>query len=185
MKKMNFLHLTLVLVLILGFASIAFAESSAELAKESETAAAASATTKPTPEQIMEKVNTGCELLQTEGMTAIRKFQGTGSPFIFSGTYIWIHNMQGKMVMHPIKYKLDGKSIIGLKDASGKLFFSEMNQVAKAKGSGWVSYMWPKPGEKKPSKKVSYVKICPVEGQELVLGCGVYGISEADIKAAQ
>jgi len=185
MKKMNFLHLALALVLMLIFASSVFAESSAELAKESEAAAAASATTKPTPKQIMEKVNKGCELLQAEGLGAIRKFQGTGSPFIFSGTYIWIHDMQGKMVMHPIKFKLDGKSIIGLKDASGKLFFSEMNQVAKAKGAGWVSYMWPKPGEKKPSKKVSYVKLCPVEGTELVLGCGVYDISEDEIKAAQ
>ena len=156
-----------------------------ELAKQSEQAAADSAGKAPTPQQIMDKVEKGCEVLQAEGETAIRQFQGTDSPFIFSGTYIWIHEMGGNMVMHPIKYNLNGKSIIGLKDAKGKLFFAEMNQVAKEKGSGWVSYMWPKPGEKKPSEKVSYIKLCPVNGHELVLGCGVYDISLDEVKAAQ
>lgn len=174
----------LALLLVLPFALPVAAQDAAELAKQSEEKAASTAGDPPTPKQIIDKVKAGCELLKGEGLAGLAKFQGSDSDFIFNGTYIWIHDMDGNMVMHPIKYKMNGKPLIGLKDARGKLFFSEMNQVVKANDDGWVDYMWPKPGEKKPSKKVSYVLLCPVEGKELVLGCGVYGLSEDDIKKA-
>jgi len=42
--------------------------------------------------------------------------------------------------------------------------------------------MWPKPGEKTPSLKVSYVKLDKVDGEDLVLGCGVYDLSPEEIQ---
>ncbi len=155
-----------------------------ELAKESEAASEASASTKPTLQMLMDKVNKACVLLQKEGKAGFAKFRGKDSEFIFAGTYLWIHDMAGTMRMHPIKYKLEGQPLSDFKDANGKRFFNDMNKVAKEKGSGWVDYMWPKPGAKEPSLKVSYVKLCNVQGEDLVIGCGVYDLSEADIKKA-
>ncbi len=152
------------------------------LSAEGEAAAAASASVKATPQMIMEKVDKACEILSKEGRAAFMKFKGKDSEFIFAGTYIWIHDMKGVMQMHPIKHKMEGNELIGLKDIAGKRFFVEMNNVAKEKGSGWVDYMWPKPGEKKPSHKVSYIKKCVVDGEDLVLGCGVYDMSESEMK---
>jgi hypothetical protein len=154
-----------------------------KLAKESEDACAASAKDKPTPEMIIKKVDEACKLLEKEGIAAFPKFKGKDSTFIFAGTYIWIHDMKGIMQMHPIKYKLDGKSILTMKDSNGKLFFTEMNNVAREKVAGWVSYMWPKPGEKETSKKISYVKYCKTGDMELVVGCGVYDMAQEDIDA--
>lgn len=153
-----------------------------ELAKESENACVATASTKPTPEMIMDKVNKACAILEKEGKAAFPKFKGKDSEFIFAGTYIWIHDMAGMMRMHPVKYKMEGQNYIDLKDSNGKLFFTVMNKVAKEKGAGWVDYMWPKPGEKDPSLKVSYVKLCKVDGEDLILGCGVYDMSQADMQ---
>ena len=153
-----------------------------ELAKESEDACKATASTKPTPEMIVDKVEKACALLSKEGKAAFPKFKGKDSEFIFAGTYIWIHDTAGQMRMHPVMYKMEGKNYIDLKDVNGKLFFTMMNKIAKEKGSGWVDYMWPKPGEKDPSLKVSYVKLCKVEGEDLVLGCGVYDMSQADMQ---
>ncbi|MGA7642304.1 MAG: cache domain-containing protein [Syntrophobacteraceae bacterium] len=110
------------------------------------------------------------------------KFRGKDSEFIFAGTYVWIHDMSGTMRVHPIKYKMEGQKLIDLKDSNGKLFFTAMNEVAKTKGSGWVDYMWPKPGEKTPSLKVSYVKVVKVDGEDLVLGCGVYDMPPEEIQ---
>lgn len=172
------------LILALAFSAFAQDMDPDALAKESEDAAAASAKDKPTPKIIIDKVQEGCKLLQAEGLGAIRKFQGKDSQFIFNGTYIWIHDMDGNMIMHPIKHKMNGKPLLSMKDSVGKLFFSEMNQVVGEKGSGWVSYMWPKPGEKAASEKVSYVLLCPVEDKQLVLGCGVYDITPEDIEKA-
>lgn len=157
-------------------------KSPEELAKESEEACAASAKTKPTVEMITDKVNKACALLAKEGKGAFPKFKGKDSEFIFAGTYIWIHDMNGVMLMHPIKYKLDGKNVTGLKDTAGKFLFVEMNKVCKEKGAGWVDYMWPKPGETEPSRKVSYVKLVKTpDGNELVAGCGVYDLPAAEV----
>lgn len=153
------------------------------LAKESEARAKETSETKPTVEMIIKKVTEAHDLLAKEGADAFAKFQGKDSEFIFAGTYIWIHDMKGVMRMHPIKYKLNGKGLLGLKDKKGKLFFGEMNKVVRENGSGWVSYMWPKPGQKDPSLKVSYVKICKIpNGDELVIGCGVYDVDPETIK---
>jgi hypothetical protein len=152
------------------------------LAKETEEACAASAKDKPTPEMIIKKTEEACKLLEAEGKAAFPKFKGKDSQYIFAGTYIWIHDMEGVMQMHPVKYKMEGKRLIGLKDVNGKLFFTEMNKVAREKSAGWVDYMWPKPGEKDPSKKVSFVKLVKIDGVEMVAGCGVYDLPDDVVK---
>ncbi len=49
-----------------------------------------------------------------------------------------------------------------------------MLNVVQTKGSGWVDYMFPKPGETKPSQKWSYVTKVVVDGTPGVLGAGFY-----------
>ncbi|HYA41948.1 MAG TPA: cache domain-containing protein [Syntrophobacteraceae bacterium] len=154
------------------------------LAKESEDYCASTSGAKPTPEMIMSKVAEGAALIEKEGTAAFPKFKGKGSPFLFAGTYIWIHDGNCKMRMHPIKWKMEGNDYIGLKDTNGKRFFAEMNDCVHAKGACWVDYMWPKPGEKNPSRKISYVKLVKTpQGEEMVLGCGIYDMSDAQMDA--
>ena len=59
-----------------------------------------------------------------------------------------------------------------MKDLNGKMFNSEMTEVAKTAGEGWVSYMWPKPNETTPSVKMAYIYRVP--GQEILVGAGIY-----------
>jgi len=143
------------------------------------------ASVKPTPQMVMEKVNAAAALIEKEGPAAFPKFKGYDSDFIYAGTYIWIHSGDdGTMLMHPMKPKLEGRNVLPLKDKKGKLLFVEFNRVALEKGSGWVDYWWPKPGEKKPSRKVSYVKLAEYGGKKYVIGSGVYDLSLDDIQAA-
>ncbi len=130
---------------------------------------------------IIKKVDEAVALVEKEGKKSYKKFKGEKSSFRFLGTYIWIHDLKGKMLMHPIKPKLEGKNLIGLKDGNGKRFFVEMNNKVKKNGSGWVHYTWPKPGEKKRSDKVSYVKKAKLGGEDVVVGCGVYDLTEAKV----
>ena len=48
--------------------------------------------------------------------------------------------------MHPIKPKLDGKDLSGVKDPNGKHLFMEFVKAVKTGGAGFVDYYWPKPG---------------------------------------
>ncbi len=75
--------------------------------------------------------------------------------------YVWINDMKGVMIMHPIKPQLDGKNLINLRDRQGTYIFKQMIEVCKKKGEGMVSYLWPKPGEKEAKLKVSYVMLIP------------------------
>jgi len=89
-----------------------------------------------------------------------------------NGEYFWINDMHPKMVMHPIKPELDGSDLTGNADPAGQHLFVEMVNTVKASGSGYVPYLWPKPGSPDPVPKVSYVKGFAPWGW--VIGTGVY-----------
>ena len=76
--------------------------------------------------------------------------------------------MNGTTLMHPANPELETKSILDLKDENGKAFVREFIETAK-KGSGWVDYMWSKPGEKKPAKKLSYVNRAKMPSGETMI----------------
>ncbi|WDP92550.1 MAG: methyl-accepting chemotaxis protein [Desulfobacter sp.] len=86
--------------------------------------------------------------------------------------YFWIHDMNAKMVMHPITPEMEGKDLAGITDPKGKHLFTEMVNICKKEGEGYVEYLWPKPGEKDPIPKISYVKLFKPLGW--IVGTGVY-----------
>ena len=86
--------------------------------------------------------------------------------------YFWIQDQTPFMVMHPIKPSLDGQDLRTFKDGNGKAFFIEMAQKIKAKGDGFVDYVWPLPGEEAPTEKISYVKEFKPWGW--TVGSGIY-----------
>ncbi|MCK6598634.1 MAG: cache domain-containing protein, partial [Bdellovibrionaceae bacterium] len=91
----------------------------------------------------------------------------------YSGNeYFWLHNLDLKMIMHPMKPELNGKDLSTIKDPEGKFLFVEMNKVITSFGSGYVDYLWPRPGEDKPIPKSSFVSLFKPWGW--VLGSGVY-----------
>ncbi len=174
-----------IISLLFALPIIAAEKTQDELAKESVEKCKATATTKPTVKMILEKVIAGCKLVEKEGEKAFGKFKGKDSKFLFAGTYIWIHDTKdARMLMHPIKPKMEGMSLVHLKDKNRKMFFAEMNKIVKKKGDGWVDYVWPKPGEKKASPKISYVKLARHGEKNYVVGCGVYDLTMDDVKKA-
>jgi methyl-accepting chemotaxis protein len=92
---------------------------------------------------------------------------------------VWINDMAPRMVMHPMKPEMNGQSLADYADPNGKKLFVAMVDVVKRQGSGDVDYEWPRPGQKEPEAKRSYVAGLPAWGW--VLGSGVY---VAEAKAA-
>jgi hypothetical protein len=50
----------------------------------------------------------------------------------------------------------------------------EFLKIVRDKGSGWVDYVFPKPGESKPSRKWTYVKGVTIDGTPGLIGAGFY-----------
>ena len=155
-----------------------------KLAQESETYCKSTASAKADPATIVKKVKEACALLEKDGMKAFMKFQGDKSPFIFGGTYLVINDFGGVMMMHPMRPDMNGKNFMELKDKDGKLFYAEMVKLCKDKGEGWVDFYWPKPGATEPSPKVSYVHKAKCDGKDVVVSCGVYDMTLADVQKA-
>ncbi|WP_337287003.1 cache domain-containing protein [Candidatus Methylomirabilis sp.] len=89
--------------------------------------------------------------------------------------YIFVDDMNGTVLLLPTEPELEGKNLIDMKDANGKLWMRAFIETAKTRGSGWVDYMWPKPGTDKPSKKISYLKKAKMpDGKMVFVGAGMY-----------
>ena len=93
--------------------------------------------------------------------------------------YFWINDLSDNMIMHPIKPELEGKKLDQLKDKNGKFLFREFIQVVKTQGSGFVDYLWPKPGSDEGVPKISFVM--GFEPWGWVIGSGIY-IDDVDAK---
>ncbi len=137
-----------------------------------------------TPQLCKQKAESAAQLLAAEGASAIEKIKDEHGEFRFADGkgYIWIHNLEGIMVMHPIKPSLDGRELLDMRDINGVYLFSAMNELVEAKGKGWVPYAWPKPGQPESSPKVSYVILVKKDGNNYVVGSGMYDVTGEDIK---
>lgn len=92
---------------------------------------------------------------------------------IYNGNeYFWLNDMRPVMIMHPVKYELDGKDLSEIKDPNGKKLFIEFVQMVKDHQEGYVEYLWPKPNFDKPVPKISYVK--GFEPWGWIIGSGLY-----------
>ena len=140
---------------------------------------------KLSPELCKQKAIAAAKLLKAEGDAALAKIKDPQGEFRFADGkgYIWVHNLDGIMVMHPIKAALDGKGLLDMRDVNGVYLFVAMNEICEDHGAGWVPYAWPKPGQKKSSPKVSYVVLVKHGDKDYVAGSGMYDVTAAQIKA--
>ena len=88
------------------------------------------------------------------------------------GAYLFILDLDGVMMMHPINPKMIGDRQKTLKDKTGKMFVGEMVDQAKVKGYGFVEYWWPKTADGEPKPKLSLV--IKFDKWNLMVGTGVY-----------
>jgi len=134
-----------------------------------------------TKDEVLKAVEEGVAILEKEGKAGLEK---VGKIRFCGGNYIFVNNLEGKTLMH-IASHLIGKVLIALKDDTGKRFFADFTKMAQSSqttkdgityynGSGWVSYRWPKPGEKTFSPKISYIKGCLMGKENVYVGAGIY-----------
>lgn len=120
------------------------------------------------------KVKEAATLAGSNGVeTILAQINAKDKNFVWKDSYIFaLHAENATVIAHPMKPKLVGKMLTGMKDINGKMFFAEFITVANEKGEGWVDYMWPKVGEKKPSPKITYVYKVP--DQPVIFAAGIH-----------
>lgn len=110
--------------------------------------------------------------LRKDGVEAACKdFANPQGGFMQGELYVFVQDMQSKMVCHAANKRINGKDLSELKDADGKLFSRAMTELAKTRGAGWIDYRWVNPNTQAIEPKTSYVEKV---NDTLWLGVGIY-----------
>ena len=86
--------------------------------------------------------------------------------------YFWINDMNVRLITHPFRPDLNGKDVSTIKDPQGNAVFVQFVDTVRKSGTGYLSYLWPKPGQDQPVEKVSFVEGFAPWGW--VIGSGLY-----------
>ena len=114
--------------------------------------------TSETAKQTEALVDKAAALIDSKGNAAFSEFRVKGSEWFHGDTYLFAYDLKANVLLNPALPAREGTNVSGQKDTNGKLFHDAMIQTAEMKGSGWVDYMFPRPGQTQPSHKWTYVK---------------------------
>ena len=77
---------------------------------------------KATIVELVQKVKEAVNLIQEKGDDAYPIIRDKSGPFVWKGCYLFVGDLEGKMLVHPMNRKLEGRNMMGSKDVKGKLF---------------------------------------------------------------
>ncbi len=101
---------------------------------------------------------------------AFAAFNDKKGEFVNKDLYIFVLDLNGKVIAHGANEKLIGRDMMGVKDKTGDLFIKKMVDLANAQGKGEVEYYWDNPVTKKVALKVSIFE----KVGDVIVACGYY-----------
>jgi signal transduction histidine kinase len=125
-------------------------------------------------EFVVDMVKDAIGQIERHGKDAFSLFHDPTGPFIAKDAYIFVYDMNGVNLVLPAFPSLEGRNLFDLMDTHGKRVVRDMLNLVKTGDSGWVNYMWPKPGESVSTKKSAFVSRAKIGDEWVLVGCGVY-----------
>ncbi len=103
---------------------------------------------------------------------AIKEITKAGGRFHKYGgeLYVFIYDMDGKVVAHGQGAAKIGVNQLNAKDPDGVEFVKDRIRLAKGKGKGWHDYQYVNPKSMKKEPKTSYIEVY----DNLIFGAGIY-----------
>ncbi|HSQ66190.1 MAG TPA: cache domain-containing protein [Polyangiaceae bacterium] len=123
---------------------------------------------------VVDMVNNAAGQIEKNGKAAFPLLRDPTGPFLAKDAYVFVIDPNGVALVHPAFPFLEGRNLLDVHDTQGKLMIRDMLGTVKSSGFGWVDYMWPKPGDSVSTQKSTYVTKATIDGQWVLVGCGVY-----------
>lgn len=123
---------------------------------------------------VVDAVTNAVAEIERRGEAAFALLRDPTGPFIAKDAYIFVTDMEAVELVNPAFPNLEGRKLLDLKDTRGKYLNREMLELIRSRGTGWVDYMWPKPGESVSTEKSAYVSRAKLGDRSVMVGCGVY-----------
>ncbi len=123
---------------------------------------------------VVEQVNDAADLIARHGEEAFATLRDKGSGFRFYDAYIFVLDRAGNVLVNVGFPEREGRNDLELADPTGKKIIREMLALLERQESGWVDYLWPRPGDTATARKSSFVRRLDLDGRMLMVGAGVY-----------
>jgi signal transduction histidine kinase len=131
---------------------------------------------------VVDMVTSAVQRIEAGGETAYALLRDPMGPFMAKDSYVFVIDPNGGELVNPGFPNLEGRNVLDVKDTAGKTFVRDMMRVATTEGSGWVDYLWPRPGHNVSTQKSAYVRRARIGGSWVLVGSGVY-LADAPTKA--
>ncbi len=135
------------------------------------------ADTTATSDEVITKVHEAVQYLKDKGLAGFADFNNNkDARWVWKDSYVFVYSCRDNvMIAHPLRPDMVGKPILQMKDDKDHFLFQDMCKAGDNKDGGWVEYWWPKPGEAKSSRKISYVHSAEVSFKpDIQVGSGIY-----------
>jgi signal transduction histidine kinase len=134
---------------------------------------------------VADMVDRAVRLIEEKGEAGFPELRDTKGPFIAKDAYVFVIDTTGLELVNPGFPSLEGRNVMEVKDTKGKPLVREMFNTVKTGDSGWVDYLWPKPGESLSTLKSTYVRKAHYGNKLFIVGCGVYLADAAKSKTGE
>jgi cytochrome c len=126
---------------------------------------------KGTPAEAEALVKKAISYIKANGKDkAFAEFSNLKGQFVDRDLYIFVYDMNGKVLAHGQNAKMIGKDLYEVTDADGKAYVKERIEIAKSKGKGWQNYKFSNPITKKIDDKTAYIE----KYEDFIVGSGAY-----------
>jgi cytochrome c len=138
----------------------------------------AGAQERATPQEVIKKVQVAAQELAKSGEAGLPTYSSRNPASVWKDSYIFVLSCKGGSVMavaNPVRPDLKGKplaQIVTFGPKSGEQIANNFCAAGRQPHGGWVEYNFPKPGQKQPTRKVSY--LLAAQGTPYVVGAGIY-----------
>lgn len=116
-------------------------------------------------------VDRAVEVLRAHGHeSASAKLKDPTSEFVFPGASVFVLDEKGRTVVDPVFPSLAGRAMLDFRDAVGDQPILKLRNKLATADEAWVQYMWPRPGEVQPTRRVIYARKVDANGRKLIVG---------------
>lgn len=120
-------------------------------------------------------VRRACDLIAAVGRdAAFGQFRDPASPFVFLGTYIFVLDAQGHLLVDPAYPTMVGRDLSQFVDAMGVPVLRALMAKLQQGDVAAVQYMWARPGTPGLSRKLIYARRIRDGGATLIVGSDFY-----------
>lgn len=130
----------------------------------------ATAEDKPTMEQVRALTLKAAALVAGQGVDKAREAFHRQGEYRYGEIYVNVIAVDGTWLIYPPNPRNEGKSVLNVRDADGKLLVQDIIAVARDKGEGWVEYRWLNPASNRIEAKSTFVRNVPEQGAVVYVG---------------